>query len=228
MSEMIEILQDHPLFSGLNIDELEHLESITVKRVYPKRQYVFMEGEPRESVYFIRQGTIKTFKVDRAGNEQIMNLLQKGEMFPHVGFFDVTPYPATAEAIEETELFVIRIEDFDQLIMGHPQIAVKVMRMMGQKIFMLTQRVQALISQDVRHRVIFTLIRLVEESGKPDEKGIRVDVPITNQDLANMVGTSRESINRVLSELKKNQLLHADRHGILVYDMVALKKLLTG
>lgn len=219
MPKMVDILRELPLFSELNDEELKHLESITSKRTFPKRQYVFMEGEPREAVYFIEEGTVKIFKVDEEGNEQVINILQKGEMFPHIGFFDTTPYPATAEVMERTVLFLIRIEDFDNLLMEQPAIAVKVMKIMGQKIRMLQQRVQELISQDIRHRIARTLFRLSQEVGKKVPDGIRIEMPITNRDLANMVGSSRETINRILGQMKKEHILETDRHGILIYDI---------
>ncbi|HET7521840.1 MAG TPA: Crp/Fnr family transcriptional regulator [Bacillales bacterium] len=223
MPDMVEVLRGVPLFSELNDKELKHLAEITTKRTYPRRQYVFMEGDKRQAVFFIEEGTVKTFKVDSDGNEQVINLLQKGEMFPHIGFFDETPYPATAEIIEKAELLVIRIDDFDNLLIEQPRIAVKLMKIMGRKIFMLAQRVQELISQDVRHRVVRTLLRLADENGKVDDKGIHINMPITNRDFANMVGSSRETINRVLNELKNEKLLKADRRGILIYDLDHLR-----
>jgi CRP/FNR family transcriptional regulator len=168
---------------------------------------------------------VKTFKVDEDGNEQIISLLQKGEMFPHIGFFDKTPYPATAEVIQTAELLVIRIDDFDQLLIEQPQIAVKIMKIMGQKIVMLTERVQELISQDVLHRVVSTLVRLADETGKADDEGIHIDMPLTHQDFANIVGSTRETVSRVLSGLKKKKLLNIDQHHIVIYDLAALEKL---
>lgn len=223
MPDMIEVLKTVPLFSELNDRELSHIADITTTRTYPKRQYVFMEGEERQAVFFIQEGTVKTFKVDREGNEQVINLLQKGEMFPHVGFFDDTPYPATAEIMQEARMLVIRIDDFDELLRNHPQIAVKVMKIMGRKIFMLAQRVQELISQDVRHRVVHALLRLADESGRTTDQGTYINMPLTNQDFANMVGSSRETINRVLNKLKDEKLLEADRRGILIYDLDGLR-----
>ena len=183
-------------------------------------------GKNGKLYFFIHSGTVKTFKVDKEGNEQIINLLRKGEMFPHIGFFDASPYPATAEVIQEAELFVIRIDDFEELMLEHPQIAVKVMKMMSLKISELAQRIQTFISQDVRHRVIFSLLRLALESGKQTEQGVLIDMPITNQDFANMVGSSRETINRILNQLKKENLIELGRDGILIRNMDQLNQLL--
>lgn len=224
MVSMIEELKEMALFSGLNEEELNHLALISMKKTYQSRAYVFMEGVEREAVFFIRKGIVKTFKTDEEGNEHVISLLQKGEMFPHVGFFDETPYPATAEIIQKAELIVIRIDNFDRLLIKQPQIAVKVMKIMGQKILMLTQRLQEFTSQDVQHRVIRALVRLADETGKADDKGIHIDMPLTNSDFANLVGTTRESINRVLSQLKREKLLKINHHKMVIYDLAALQK----
>lgn len=221
---MKDVLKAIPLFSGLSPFELERISDITTKRTYKKRSHIFMEGEPREAVFFIKSGVIKAYKVDTEGNEQVISFLQKNDMFPHVGFFDNAPYPATTEVIQDAELLVIRIEDFDELLISYPQIAVKVMKIMGKRMLQLQQRVQELISGDVFHRVIRALLRLAAEYGEEREDGIFIYMPVTNQDFANMVGTSRETINRTLNQLKKEHLLDINRQGILIYDLEALRE----
>lgn len=223
-ADLLALLRNSPLFNELTDKELEHVATIANRHVFSKRQYIFMEGEEREAVYFIQHGTVKIFKINESGNEQIINILQEGEMFPHIGFFDTAiPYPATAEVIEKAELLVIRIEDFDHLLIRQPAIALKVMKMMGRELVMLQQRVQELISQDVGHRLIRVLLRLAHESGKTEKNGIRINIPITNQDFANIVGSSRETVNRLLNGLKKEKLVESDRHGFLIYDIQKLK-----
>lgn len=221
---MNQLLKQIPLFSKLEDRDLSILSTITTKRLYHKKEIVFMEGEEREAVYFIAKGVIKTSKSDFNGKEHIINFLQAGEMFPHVGFFEETPYPATAETLEETELYIIRIQDFDQLMLDHPNIAVQVMKIMGQKLSLLTERIRELSTKDVRHRVIATLIRLGEESGTNGiDQPVSITIPLTNTNLANMVGSTRESINRVLNELKKNDLLTVSRSSIEIVSLSALK-----
>lgn len=224
MIETIQVLKQVPLFAELNEEDLDQLKDITSKGTYRKRECIFMEGEEREAVYFIHSGTIKTFKVDYDGKEQIINLLQAGDMFPHIGFFEESPYPATAEVISDTVLFMIRIEDFDEFMITHPRIAMKVMKIMGQKISALTQRIQEMTSQDVHHRVVLALIRLAQESGLSDNQEIFIDIPITNQDVANIVGSSRETINRVLNQLKKEDLIESSRKGIYIKDLDQLRQ----
>lgn len=224
MQETINLLKKIPLFKELNEKELKRVGSIMLKRSYEKGQFLFMENDIQTAVYFINNGTVKIFKIDENGNEQIIHLLQTGEMFPHIGFFDANRYPASACVMEKTDLFVLRHSDFDELLITHPEMTLKVMKIMGQKIQMLQQRIQELISHDVLHRILSTLIRLAEDTGQPSEKGTRINIPMTNRDFGNMVGTSRETANRIFSQLKKDQLLQMDRQGILIYDLDRLKK----
>ncbi|MDI3412008.1 Crp/Fnr family transcriptional regulator [Bacillus sonorensis] len=107
----------------------------------------------------------------KLSNEQVISLLQSGDMFPHVGFFDRSPYPATAEAVQETELIVIRIADFDDLLMKYPQMTIKVMEIMGKKIIDLQERIQGFISKDVQHRLTHALMKLAAEHGVRKGKG---------------------------------------------------------
>ncbi len=225
MPDKIEVLKNIPIFSTLTEDVLTHLTAITHSRCYKKRMFVFMEGEEREAVYFIRKGVVKAYHVDEDGNEQVISILHEGDMFPHVGFFDPSPYPATVEVIQEAELLFIRIDDFDQLMIQQPQIAISVMKVMGKKILQMQERVQSLISKDVQHRLIHSLLELAAEHGISRGNRIHIDFPITNQDFANIIGTSRESINRSLNQLKKRKILSADRSGIVINDIGQLKQM---
>lgn len=220
---MQSILKKIPIFSELSPEELQKITGIATKRYYKKRMYVFMEGDVREAVFFIQSGVVKAYKIDEEGNEQVISLLHPGDMFPHVGFFDHSPYPATVEVVQDANVIVIRIDDFEEVLMKSPSIAIKVMKIMGQKLIALQERVQDFISKDVQHRIIHSLVRIASEHGEDRENGIYIDIPITNQDFANMVGTSRESINRILNQFKKKKLISADRQGILIHDLEELQ-----
>lgn len=224
VDHMSRVLKKISLFSGLTQAELESLARIATERTYRKHTFVFMEGEQRDAVFFIEAGVVKVFKIDEEGNEQIISLLKKGDMFPHVGFFDNVPYPGTAEVVQDCRLLVIHVNDFNELLMDNPRIAIQVMKVMEQKIIELQQRLQALLSGDVFRKVVHLLLRLAAEYGEKRADGVFIAVPMTNRDFANMVGTSRESVNRTLNQLKKDKLLDIDRQGILIYDLEALKE----
>jgi CRP/FNR family transcriptional regulator len=227
MNHKFEILKSVPLFSGLTDDELEKISRITGLRQYQKNSTVFVEGQEPSTVYFIQSGIIKVTKVDINGNEQVISLLQKGDMLPHAGFFENSPYPGTAQTITDCRLIAISIDDFNRLLDSNPQIVKSVMKIMAKKLLQLQRRLQEVISGDVHRKVVMSLLRLVEEHGIFREEGVLVSIPLTHQDFANMLGMSRESVNRVLNQLKKDQLLDINRKGILIYNLDALQSTLS-
>lgn len=214
-----------PLFSALTAQEREQLKQKVTERLYTKQSFVFMEGNKCEAVFFIRSGTVKVTKVDEAGNEQGICLLRAGNMFPHVGFFNDSLYPATAEVVEDSKLFVFKMKDFEHFLIENPKAAMKVIKIMSKKMLELQQRLQELISGDVYDRVINLLLRFAKEHGETRGNGIFVSLPITNKEIANMIGTTRESISRTLNYYKKLALIDFDKDGIMIHDLKQLQML---
>lgn len=207
----LQILRDIMLFKNLTPEELKGVHNLAVERQYERGEYIFMEGQEREAVYFIRRGLIKVLKVDEEGREHIVNILGKGQMFPHVGFFQVGPYPGTAQTIEPSNLLSIRCLQFDALLMEYPDISRKVMRVMGERILMLQSKLQELALFDSHGRVIALLRHFAEEHGYARADGVHVKLPITHAEMAHMIGMTRESVNRIWNQLRRDGVLSGER-----------------
>jgi CRP/FNR family transcriptional regulator, cyclic AMP receptor protein len=205
------ILRDIALFKGLTEEELMRVYRLAMERRYEHGEYVFMEGEERERVYFIRRGLVKIFKVDEEGREHIVNILGKGQMFPHVGFFQDTPYPGTAQVMESSTLLAIRCADFDALLVDYPDIMRKVLRVMGDRILKLQKKLQELAVFDSHERVTALLRHFAEEHGQSMPDGIHVKLPITHGEMAHMIGMTRESVNRIWNQLRRDGFISGDR-----------------
>ena len=223
--QTIHFLQRLMLFQDLNDDELLQVQEIASSRLVVKKSTIFTEGSPKEAVYFIQEGLVKAYKTDESGHEQIVSFLKAGDMFPHTGLFNASPYPATAESIIETALIVIPIAKFEGLVMRMPSIAIKMMRVMGDKIKELQEKLQMLSEQDVKHRILSFLLLLAEQHGLSKANIITINLPVTHQEFANCVGTTRESVNRLLNQLSKDGLIEVERNRIIVNDLEALKLL---
>lgn len=219
-----EFLKQLPLFQDLNNQELASVENIAMSRFAPKKSIIFTEGSEKEAVYFIQDGLVKTYKTDEDGHEQIVSILKSADMFPHTGLFHQMPYPATAEAIIDTQLLAIPVRLFEPLMISTPSIAVKMMRVMGETIRELQAKLQMLTGQDARHRVLSFLLKLAEQHGKQDGNRITIDLPMTHQEFASTVGTTRETISRLLNQLAKEKILQADRSRITILDPQALRE----
>lgn len=224
MTHGIEVLQRVPIFRDLTNEELDRVWEITIQRSFKKRSTVFFEGEEKEAVFFIQNGLIKTYKTDENGNEHIVSFLKNGDMFPHVGFFNEQPYPATAEAIVNTTILAIPVRTFEQLMLDTPMIAIKVMRVLGNKILELQEKLQNLTGQDVQDRGLSFLLKLAENYGTEKDGSVHINVPMTNQEFANVIGTTRETVNRLINQLRKDGLIETERSGMIIKNYAEFKK----
>ena len=214
----MEWLREIGIFSDLNDTELGDLSRIMQTQNAPRGRHVFYEGDERTAVYFVRTGAVKVTKVDEEGREQIVSFLQPGDMFPHVGFFDDSPYPGTAQALEDSLLASVAIRDFERLLARQPKIAFKVMRILGRKILELQQKLQDVTLQNASERVVHTLVHLALRYGDLKEDGRALAFRVTNRELASMIGTTRETVNRVLNDLRRQGKIDFDAEGIWISD----------
>lgn len=217
------MLKNVPMFRDLSEEELQGVAVAAIERSYERKTIVFHEGAEKEAVFFVEEGLVKTFKTDENGHEQIMSFLKAGDMFPHTGLFHADPYPATAEAIVPTRLLAIPVKAFERQLLLHPAMAMKIMRVMSEKISELQGKLQALTGQDVQDRGLSFLLKLAEHYGTARGGEVHIEVPMTHQDIANVIGTTRETVNRLLNQLRKDGILETDRSGIVIRDVEALR-----
>lgn len=211
------LLKKIPLFQNLSADEIEAIATLAIERIYPKGSHIFCQGEPIENVYFIVNGAIKIYWTDPKGREHIINILEAGEMFPHQGFFRRDDYPANAVTLEESILFFIPIKAFEQFLLKNPLICIKIFRILGDIIVELQNRLEEKALRNTKEQLILLLLRLAKKHGRPLEKGtFLIRTHFTNQELANMLGASRETVSRILTELKRKGIVSTNESGNLI------------
>ncbi|TLS37831.1 Crp/Fnr family transcriptional regulator [Pseudalkalibacillus caeni] len=209
-------LKKIPLFKELTEDEIDKITHIALTRKYRQRMLVFMQGDPLDRVFFIISGKVKIYKTDSTGKEQIVSILQDGEMFPHAGFFRKGDYPAHAEVVEPSTMIVIPVADFEKILLENPEVCMKLFRVMGEKIIDLQHRLEEQIMQNTYEQILSLLLRLCKLYGSTSEKGVTVlNTHFTNKELANMIGTSRETVSRTLTQLKKKKLVNISEKGFI-------------
>lgn len=214
-----ELLQKFTIFKGLTTPEIEPIVELAKHRFYRRGTHIFMQGDPLTNVYFIHQGKVKIYKTDLNGKEQIVNILQPGDMFPHQGFFRKDNYPAHAEVIENAVLIYIPINQFENFLVTHPNICVKLFHVLGDLIVDLQARLEEQIMNNTYEQIIKLLLRLSQSHGEAQDDGtIRLTTHFTNRELANMIGSSRETVSRTLTQLKKKHMISNDESGYIVID----------
>lgn len=223
IEDIKKLLSRFTIFRDLNDFELTKITDIAIVREWKKHSHVFLQGDPLENVYFIYDGKIKIYKSDISGKEQIVNIMKKGDMFPHVGFFRKGEYPAYAEVLEQSTLIAIPITKFDSVLIENPELCIKVFKVLGEKIVDLQNRLEEQILNNTYEQIVKLLIRLANTHGKPQEDGtILLKSEFTNKDLANMIGTTRETISRTLTKMKKDELIEVDDENNMILDIEIL------
>ena len=219
------LLQRFPFFKNLTEYEIDPIVDLAKHRLYRNGSHVFMQGDQLTNVYFIHQGQVKIYKTDLHGKEQIVNILQPGDMFPHQGFFRQDDYPAHAEALGDIVLIYIPIQSFEDFLIAHPEICVKLFRVLGDIIVDLQNRLEEKILYNTFDQIIMLLLRLIKSHGEElEEDKYIIKTQFTNRELANMIGSSRETVSRTLTKLKNNQCIETDPNGFIIVYPEVLKK----
>jgi CRP-like cAMP-binding protein len=206
------------LFKDLSKEELKPFINISSCRTYNRRSIVFMQEDKLDRVFFIYSGKVKIYKTDLSGREQIVSVLEAGDMFPHAGFFRKGSFPANAEIIENAQLIVIPIAEFEKVLLHNPELCIKIFKVLGEKIVDLHNRLEEQILHNTYEQIIMLLIRLARSNGCAHGDKWKITTQFTNRELANMIGTTRETVSRNLNYLRKKGLLEIDEKGSLIID----------
>ena len=210
-------LRQVPLFMSLTDEERESIADVMSHRTMKKRGILFYEGEPCTAIYLLEQGRVKVYKTTEDGREQIVNVLQEGDLFPHVGMFGGSPYPATAETLEDAVLYSINVAELTRMLESNSALCIRLLRILESKIRELQRRLSDVLSKDMKEKIVNILLSLARTSGTETGKTYEIYMELTHQDLANMVGTTRETVSRTVSQLKRDGVVQFDAQKITLY-----------
>lgn len=216
------------LFAGLSESELAFLAQHAVARKFAAGEIVFSEDDPCTGMYVVESGQIRIFKTSPGGREQVLSIEGPGGSVAELPVFDGGNYPASVSAIEDSTLLFIGKQDFHALCLAHPQVALKVLRVIGARLRKLVGIIEELSFTTVRHRLAAFLVRLAQREGSRVNGGITVTLPASNQELAAQIGTVRELVSRNLSRFQSEKLIQMDGRKILIADPKALEAELDG
>ena len=225
-TDLVAVLGKTPLLANLSQPELQNLAARTVRKLFSTGELIFSEGEPCNGLHIIARGKVRIFKTSVNGREQVLALNGPGESVAELPVFDGGPFPASAVAIDDTEMAFISRRDFQAYCMEHPEVSLKVLSVVGQRLRQLVGIIEELSFTTIRQRLISVLVKLAQSEGKKTPGGVEFLLPSTHQELANQLGTVRELISRNLMRLQAEGLLDVDARHIVVKDLRALAALL--
>lgn len=216
------------LFAGLSETELTFLAQRAVPRKFSAGEIVFSEGDPCTGMYVVESGHIRIFKTSTGGREQVLSIDGPGGSVAELPVFDGGNYPASASVVEDSTLLFIGKQDFHALCLAHPQVALKVLRVVGARLRKLVGIIEELSFTTVRNRLAAFLIRLARHDGKLVDGGVEFTLPASNQELASQIGTVRELVSRNLSRFQAEKLIWMDGRRIVIADLKKLEAELDG
>lgn len=210
------------LFAGLSPEEIRVLAARTVPKRIASGELLFSEGDACKGLYVIASGKLRIFKSSASGREQVLSVEGPGGSVAELPVFDGAPYPASVSAVEDSQILFISREDFRRFCLERPEVALKMLAVVGARLRRLVGIIEELSFATVRQRLVAVLVRLVESEGKRTKRGIELQLPGTHQDLAQQLGTVRELVSRNLMRLQAEGLLQVDGRSITILDLPGL------
>jgi len=222
LSHALEILRRVPIFNGLTETELQFLAERAVPRSYSKGELLFTEGDPCTGLFVIESGQVRIFKSSPNGREQVLTVEGPGSSVAELPLFDGGTYPASTAALNEARVYFISKQDFHSLCLVHPQVPLKVLKVVGSRLRKLVGIIEELSFTTVRSRLISVLLQRAK-TGKKTPEGIEIQLPPSNQELASEIGTVRELVSRNLSRLQAQDLIHMNGKTVTIPDLKRLQ-----
>ncbi len=212
------------IFADLPNEDIQALSSVAKRRTFRAGEVIFHRDDPGQVLYMIKDGKVKICIISPDGQEVSLAVLGKGEYFGEFALLDGLPRSTDAVALERVECHTLQRSDFHNAILKNPKIAILVLEALTKRLRNTDQMVEDLIFLDVYGRVAKKLLELADAHGVKTEDGIRIDVRLTQQELASMVGASRESVNKVLGYFTDKDFISTDKHRITLHRIADLKR----
>ena len=212
----VDDLRQLTIFEACPSRELEQLLPHVYCRTYRRGQLLFMEGDPRERVYFLMSGYVKLERLDEDATHQYADYLKPKQFFPYNGLLTDQSYRHSAEAVTDIEVIYIPTERFESFVSRNATMLRYIIGQMNRILDLHERRLQEVVTPSASERVMNTLHFLIEDLGEPDETGIRVRCPFTALELSRLSGTSRETVSGILSRLRKENILRMDAHQLVI------------
>jgi CRP/FNR family transcriptional regulator len=210
-------------FAGLDADELARLAEVAVPRTYEPGQVVFREGDEGDTCFVVRAGSLKATRTHSDGRTIALTELRAGDMFGELAMFSGETRSATVEAVEDTQAVALLGPDLRRLLTQHPDIAIKMLAALADRVRSANDRIASQSFQGVASRVAGVLVAQVESRQAEGAAESDVKVQMTQADIAQLAGTSRESASRFLATLERAGVVELGRGKVVVRDPSALR-----
>jgi CRP-like cAMP-binding protein len=219
------LLANLPLFGRLAPDELDRLVAYMRLVRHPARAVLFRKGDPGSNMMVVVRGRVKVCSHSEDGKELVLNLINPGEVVGEIAVLDGADRTADAVTLTETELLVLERRDFVPFLQRHPDACMRLFAVLCERLRKTSELLEEALFLEGSSRLAKRLAHLAEVFGKPVPGGIRIDIPLSQQQLGSMVGMSRESMNKQLKQWRQEGLIRVEEGRYILTDLEALHDL---
>jgi len=211
-------LQETPILASLSQRDWEKVKHLFVEKRFGKDDYIFFEGDPFSWLGVVLEGRVKMIKHSENGKDVVLDLIAPGEMLGELAAFNGEPYPATAQAMEPTVVASIHRDDYLRLLKQYPALALRVIEELGRRLREAQEMIKSMAVERVERRIARILLKLAATTGSSSEEGIVIELSLSRQDIAEMVGTTVETAIRTMSKFGKKGLVQTKRGRVIILD----------
>ena len=216
--DKLSLLQSVPIFSELSPSDLNKIAERMVQRTYTKGQMILLEDDLGQTFFVIAEGSVKITRLSDAGREVILAMLGESDFFGEMSLLDGAGRSANVVALEASEVLTLARNDFLDILQQYPKISISLLEELTQRIRKSDQQIESLSLSDVEQRIGITLIRLAEELGTIKQGSVKIKNLPYQQDIANMAGTSRETVSRTFKLLEEKGLVTREGRKLTIYN----------
>jgi cAMP-binding proteins - catabolite gene activator and regulatory subunit of cAMP-dependent protein kinases len=221
----LDFLRSVNIFSGLSDSDLDGISAVCQTRKYPKNSMIILEEEMGDVVFIVKVGTVKITRVNDEGKEVILAMLGVGEVFGEMAVLDGESRSANALAQEDCEVVAINRQEFLNILKMNHKVSFNLMTEFAIRLRKSDQQIEALSLDDAEHRIGVSILNLAEEMGVIRHGSVTVDNLPYQQDIANMAGTSRETVSRVMKMFEERGLIEKTGHILSIPDYAFFKRI---
>jgi CRP/FNR family transcriptional regulator, cyclic AMP receptor protein len=222
--DLAQLIADTPLLASLPSEDRIAILGNFVRRTYPRGETIFRTGDPGTHLYLIESGRVKITRVSPDGREALVAIIGQGEVFGELSLFDAGLRTADARTMEPTVLQALSHDVFRRYVLAHPEIAWQMFKILAMRLRAADETIQDVVFFDVPGRVARRLLDLAQRHGREVDGGaLRIDVPITQEEIAQMIGASRESVNKALGSFIERGWVTLDERIYTVRNPEALR-----
>ncbi len=223
-----EVLKQVPLFANITAKDLNLIAKNTIERKYPKGSYLFFENEEGNSLYIVVSGLVKIFKSDQTGRTKTLAYLKEGDFFGEMAMLDEQKRSASASVLEDSVVLILNRSDFQMEILNNPLIALRLMQAISSRLRSADKQIEDLTFRNLPGRVASAIIELSKKHGIKTAAGqVKIDLKLTHQELAEMIGTAREVVTSILNDFRKAKCIAIEEKHIIIIDLKELRSWIT-